>query len=122
MQSAMVACEDVAQKHEEAQLDSDEIFEDSAIGDGPVDAACKAIERITGISGKLVHYSIQAVTIGKDAMGEVLIKLEHEDRQYNGQAVSTDVVEASAKAYLSALNRIIYTQGLDPAYEEIEQP
>ncbi|NQT26713.1 2-isopropylmalate synthase [candidate division KSB1 bacterium] len=102
---------------------NDEVYEDSAIGDGPVDAACKAIDRITNISGKLVHYSIQAVTIGKDAMGEVLIKLEHENRQYNGQAASTDVIEASAKAYLSAVNRIIYTKGLVPTQEEnIEQP
>ena len=102
---------------------NDEVFEDSAIGDGPVDAACKAIERITGISCKLVHYSIQAVTIGKDALGEVLIKLEYENRQYNGQAASTDIVEASAKAYLSAVNRIIYSAGLAPVHEEeIEQP
>lgn len=88
----------------------DEVLEDSAIGDGPVDAACKAIERITGISASLTQYSIQAVTVGKDAQGEVLIKLEFEGHSYNGQAVSTDVVEASAKAYLSALNRILYTK------------
>ncbi|HDQ46093.1 MAG TPA: 2-isopropylmalate synthase [bacterium] len=88
----------------------DEIFEDSAIGDGPVDATYKAIERITGVCGKLTHYAIEAVTIGKDAQGEVLIKLEYEGHSYNGQAVSTDIIEASAKAYLSALNRILYTR------------
>ena len=86
------------------------IKEDSAVGDGPVDAACKAIERMIGISGKLTHYSINAVTIGKDAMGEVLVKIEHDNQTYNGQAVSTDVIEASAKAYLSALNRVIYAK------------
>lgn len=101
----------------------DEILEDSAIGDGPVDAACKAIERITGMSANLTHYSIQAVTVGKDAQGEVLIKLEYDGHSYNGQAVSTDVVEASAKAYLSALNRIIYTkENVSDAREHIEQP
>lgn len=104
-------------------LKQNESHEDSAIGDGPVDAACKAIERITRVRGKLVHYSIQAVTIGKDAMGEVLVKLEYEGKQYNGQAASTDIIEASAKAYLSAVNRILYTKGLAPKQEEqIEQP
>ncbi len=87
--------------------ESGEIGEDAAIGDGPVDAACKAIERITGIAGKLTEYRIRAVTGGKDALGEVNLEVEFEDRRVRGRAVSTDVIEASALAYLNAVNRFI---------------
>jgi 2-isopropylmalate synthase len=78
---------------------------DSNVGDGPVDAAYKAIERITGHSGKLLEYSVNAVTVGKDSMGEALVKVKFEDDVVGGRGLSTDVVEASAKAYLNALNR-----------------
>ena len=78
---------------------------DSNVGDGPVDAAYKAIERITGYSGTLLEYSVNAVTIGKDSMGEALVKVKFEDNIVGGRGLSTDVVEASAKAYLNALNR-----------------
>ena len=83
------------------------IIEDSSIGDGPVDAACRAIDRITKVKAKLVDYSIKGVTKGKDAMGEVLVQVEYENTSYVGRAASTDVVEASAKAYLNAVNRIL---------------
>jgi len=89
----------------------DETIQDSAIGDGPVDAACKAIDRITGIQGKLIDYSIQAVTTGKDAMGEVHIRMEYNGGSYVGRSASTDVVEASAKAYLNAINHALYAKG-----------
>jgi len=78
---------------------------DSNVGDGPVDAAYKAIERITGVSGRLLEYSVNAVTIGKDAMGEALVKVKFEGDVVGGHGLSTDVIEASAKAYLNALNR-----------------
>ena len=78
---------------------------DSNVGDGPVDAAYKAIERITGYSGTLLEYSVNAVTVGKDSMGEALVKVKFEDDIVGGRGLSTDVVEASAKAYLNALNR-----------------
>jgi 2-isopropylmalate synthase len=78
---------------------------DSNVGDGPVDAAYKAIERITGVSGRLLEYSVNAVTIGKDAMGEALVKVRFEGDVVGGHGLSTDVIEASAKAYLNALNR-----------------
>ncbi len=86
----------------------EDILEDSAVGDGPVDAACKAIDRLTGISGRLIHYAINAVTVGKDAMGEVLVKVVCCEQEYSGRAASTDVIEASAKAYLNAINRALY--------------
>ncbi len=78
---------------------------DSAVGDGPVDASYKAIERITGVSGRLMEYSINAVTIGKDAMGEAFVKVKFEDDVVAGHGLSTDIIEASAKAYLNALNK-----------------
>ncbi|OGX05580.1 MAG: 2-isopropylmalate synthase [Omnitrophica bacterium RIFCSPLOWO2_12_FULL_50_11] len=75
-------------------------------GDGPVDACYKAIEKITGLSPKLVGYAIQSVTSGKDALGEVNLKLEIEGRDVSGRGTSTDVLEASVKAYLFALNKV----------------
>ncbi|RJP68044.1 MAG: 2-isopropylmalate synthase [Candidatus Abyssobacteria bacterium SURF_17] len=78
---------------------------DSNVGDGPVDATYKTIERITGITGRLLEYSINAVTIGKDAMGEAFVKVRFQDDTVAGHGLSTDVIEASAKAYLNALNK-----------------
>ena len=75
-------------------------------GDGPVDACYKAIEKITGIKARLAHYAIQSVTSGKDALGEVNIKAIFEDREVSGRGTSTDVIEASVKAYLFALNKV----------------
>lgn len=82
-----------------------ERFVDSATGDGPVDAAYKAIERITGEIGKLMEYSIKSVTFGHDAIGEVFVRVDFDGVMFNGRAVSTDVITGSAKAYLEALNR-----------------
>ena len=78
---------------------------DSAIGDGPVDATYKVIERITGVTGRLMSYNIRSVSLGKDAVGEVTLKLEINDEVYVGKGTSTDVIEASARAWLAALNR-----------------
>jgi 2-isopropylmalate synthase len=77
-----------------------------AVGDGPVDAIYSSIQRITGIEGKLTDYRIRAVTKGKDAMGEVQIELEHSGKRVHGRGVSTDILEASALAYLAAINRL----------------
>ena len=85
----------------------DDRFVDSATGDGPVDAAYKAIERITGVIGKLTEYSIKSVTFGHDAIGEVFVRVDFDGVLFNGRAVSTDVITGSAKAYLEALNRAI---------------
>jgi len=78
---------------------------DSNVGDGPVDASYKTIERITGIAGRLLEYSINAVTIGKDAMGEALVKVRFGEDIIPGHGLSTDIIEASALAYLNALNK-----------------
>ena len=82
-------------------------YVDSATGDGPVDAAYKAIERITGVSGKLTEYTIKSVTSGHDAIGEVFVRVDFDGIHFNGRAVSTDVITGSARAYLEALNRAI---------------
>ncbi|MBI4394658.1 MAG: 2-isopropylmalate synthase [Candidatus Omnitrophica bacterium] len=82
------------------------ISEASSDGDGPVDACYRAIEKITGLKAKLVHYAIQSVTSGKDALGEVSIKVAIEGHEVSGRGTSTDVIEASVKAYLFALNKV----------------
>ncbi len=81
---------------------------ESSTGDGPVDACYKAIDRVTGIKAKLLDYSIRAVTSGKDALGEVSIRLKAGEREVSGRGSSTDIVEASAKAYIDALNKLAY--------------
>ena len=79
---------------------------DASVGDGPVDAIYSAIQRLTGISGSLTDYRIRAVTKGKDALGEVQIELDHNGRRVRGRGLSTDILEASALAYLAAINRL----------------
>jgi 2-isopropylmalate synthase len=79
--------------------------QDAATGDGPIDAIYRTMDRITGTSGKLCDYKIRAVTSGKDALGEVTVEVEFGGARLRARAVSTDVLEASAKAYLNAINR-----------------
>jgi 2-isopropylmalate synthase len=80
--------------------------QDAGIGDGPVDAALKAIDRLTQRQGKLMDYSLRAVSQGKDALGEVTVKVDFGNGQFvTGKGASTDVIEASARAYLNAVNR-----------------
>ena len=79
---------------------------DAATGDGPIDAMFAVIQRITGISAQLANYEVRSVTGGKDAQGEAVVELVHSDRKVRGRGVSTDILEASAKAYLAAINRI----------------
>jgi len=88
-----------------------EVMEEAACGDGPVDAVFKAIEKVTGFHVNLAHFSLNAVTGGKDAVGEVTVKVEHKGHLYIGRGISTDILEASARAYLSAINRLVYEVG-----------
>jgi len=78
---------------------------DSATGDGPIDALFNTISRITDTQGKLLDYSVQSVTQGKDAIGEVFVKVNFDGLTVIGRASSTDIIEASAKAYINALNK-----------------
>lgn len=84
------------------------VYDSTSSGDGPVDACYKAIDRITGISGKLLDYQIRSVSSGKDAIGEVSVKIGSRGRVVSGRGVSTDIIEASIKAYLAAVNKLAY--------------
>ena len=84
----------------------EELLEGAGTGDGPVDAAYQTIRRLTETSSKLVHFSIQSITGGTDAMGEVLVTLEEDSLRVTGRGHSTDVIVASALAYVDALNRL----------------
>lgn len=82
-------------------------LEDAACGDGPVDASFKAIDRITKLKLKLIDYNVQAVTKGKDAQGEAIVKIKDEKGNvFTGRSTSTDTLEASIQAYLNAINRM----------------
>jgi 2-isopropylmalate synthase len=79
---------------------------DAGTGDGPIDALLKTIDRITGLKGQLVDYSVASVTRGKDAIGEVSLRVQFDTGKIvTGKAAGTDIIEASARAYLNALNR-----------------
>ncbi len=81
------------------------------IGDGPIDAAFRAIDQIIGHHYELDDFQIQAVTEGKEAVGQALVKLRANGRVYGGSGISTDILGASLRAYLNAVNKIIYEEG-----------
>lgn len=89
----------------------EELHQESGWGDGPVDAAYKAIDLITKIPGKLLEYQIRAITAGKDALGEVTTAVEIEGERVVGKGSSTDVIEASVRAYLNAINKVVARRG-----------
>ena len=88
----------------------EEIRAESAFGDGPVDACCKAIDALTGQNGRLLEYSVSSVSRGKDALGEVFVHVQLNDKTYTGKAASVDVIDASARAYLNAVNKALHEQ------------
>ncbi|MHB1686913.1 MAG: 2-isopropylmalate synthase [Ignavibacteriaceae bacterium] len=81
------------------------IFQESATGDGAVDACFNAIERALEIKPQLESYNVRSVTSGRQAMGEVIVRIREDEHSFTGRGISTDVIEASAKAYLQALNQ-----------------
>ncbi len=88
----------------------DTTLEGVCMGDGPIDAAFMAIEQITDHHYELDDFQIQAVTEGREAMGQTVVKLRSNGRLYSGRGISTDIVDASIRAYLSALNKIVYEE------------
>ncbi len=84
-----------------------QVLADAALGTGPVDAVCKAINRLVGVPNVLTEFSVKSVTEGIDAIGEVLIRIESEGITYTGRGADTDIIVASAKAYMNALNRLL---------------
>jgi 2-isopropylmalate synthase len=83
---------------------------ETAAGDGPVNAVYEAIDKITGIKGKLLDYTVRSITGGTDAVGEVFVHVEFEGTSYTGKAASTDIVDGSARAYLNAVNKALYAK------------
>ena len=81
-----------------------------SVGDGPIDAAFLAIERITGQHYELDDFQIQSVTEGREAMGQTVVKLRSSGKVYSGRGISTDIVGASIRAYINALNKIVYEE------------
>jgi 2-isopropylmalate synthase len=84
-----------------------QVSADAALGTGPVDAVYKAINRIIGVPNRLTEFSVSSVTAGIDAIGEVLIRIESDGVTYTGRGAATDIIVASARAYMNALNRLL---------------
>ena len=105
------------------QQEDEESVVEAAVGSGPVEAACTALERITGVELALQHYDVRGVSIGDDAQGEVTITVVHDEATYRGHGISTDIVEASARAWLEVTNRILRrrARGIDgPGKKDVQ--
>ncbi len=89
----------------ELQKNGETVTADAATGDGPIDAVFRALERIMQLPARLEDFDVRSVSGGKDAQGEVRVTVSVSGREYHGKAVSTDIIEAAAQAYLKALNR-----------------
>ena len=99
-------------------LDSDDNSStDAATGAGPIDAVYKAINRIVEVPNRLTEYRVDAVTEGIDALGDVTIRIEKDELAYVGRGSDTDIIVASAKAYMNALNRLLATEDMRPTEE-----
>jgi 2-isopropylmalate synthase len=103
--------------HQEGRIEKE-----ACIGDGPVDAVFKAIEDITGIEVTLRDYRVRSVTVGEDAQGEAHVEAEYNGRSVTGRAVSTDIIEASALAFLQVINRIATRKAISERTRPTEAP
>ena len=88
----------------------EEVREAVSMGDGPIDAAFLAIEQIVGTHYELDDFQIQSVTEGQEAMGETIIKLVSDGKVYSGRGISTDIVGSAIRAFINALNKIVYEE------------
>ena len=95
---------------------------DAATGTGPVDAVYQAINRVVDVPNRLIEFSVQSVTAGIDAIGKVTIRLQHEDHIYSGHSANTDIIVASAQAYLHALNRLSNALSQKASPRVLEEP
>lgn len=87
-----------------------QLLESVCVGDGPVDAAFQAIDKVVGRNYELDDFQIRSVTEGREAMGEAVVRLRYEGKLYSGRGISTDIVGSSVRAYLSAVNKIAYEE------------
>ena len=90
----------------------------SAVGTGPVDAVCRALNQLAGVPNELIEFSVKSVTEGIDAMGEVTIRLRRDGSLYSGHAADTDVVVAAAIAFINALNRLVAAREHQPVHPQ----
>jgi 2-isopropylmalate synthase len=88
-----------------------EIYSNTSMGTGPVDAVCKAINNIVQLPNTLSEFAVKAITEGIDSLGEVTIRIEQNGKIYLGRGSDTDIIVASGKAYLNALNRLLTMEG-----------
>lgn len=129
LELVQVSCGDHASPTATVKLqtpDGQELM-DAAIGTGPVDAVYKAINRVVNVPNELIEYSVQSVTAGIDAIGEVTIRLRSGDRIFAGHAANTDIIVASAQAYINALNRLYadlqhQEARMNPQHSSLEAP
>lgn len=96
-----------------------EVLVDAAHGDGPVDAVYKAVCRLVDVPNQLTEFSVQSVTAGIDAVGEVTVKVQGNGHVYTGRGASTDIIVASAKAYVNALNKMLAARQADVALTSV---
>jgi 2-isopropylmalate synthase len=83
---------------------------ETAMGDGPVNAVFAAVDKLTGLSGRLLDFRMHAITGGADAVGEVFVQVEFDGLAHGGKGASTDIVEASLRAYLNAANKVLFAR------------
>ena len=107
-------------------FDTEELVENTmvAIGTGPVDAVCEALNTLAKVPNELIEFSVKSVTEGIDALGEVTIRIRNNGRIYSGHSADTDVVVASANAYVNALNRLIFSEkknSLHPQFDDYDK-
>ena len=88
----------------------DETLLGVSTGDGPIDSAFRAIEQCIGYHYELDDFQVQAVTEGKEALGSAIVRLRNKGKLYSGNGISTDIVAASIRAYINALNKIVYEE------------
>jgi 2-isopropylmalate synthase len=100
----------------------DDVVEESAIGDGLIDAVMGAIQRAAGVEARLTSFQVSAVTGGTDALGDVVVQIDVDGRRVSGRGVATDVVEASARAYLAAVNRSLQVTAAEHPASNRETP
>ena len=111
LQSFVINSGNIITSTASVRLEKDgESIEGISFGDGPIDAAFKAIEQVTGRHYELEDFRIDAVTEGKEAIGRAIVKLRYDGRLYSGSGVSTDIIGASIRAYLGAMNKIVYEE------------
>lgn len=111
LQSFVINSGNIITSTASVRLEKDgETIEGISFGDGPIDAAFKAMEQVTGRHYELEDFRIDAVTEGKEAIGRAIVKLRYDGRLYSGSGVSTDIIGAAIRAYLGAMNKIVYEE------------